>query len=178
MVITTPKRKESKKKRIERLKNLAEGTLAETQLVLQQTTVTQSDGEDGSKQMNPMVAKVFEIISSKDAASIRKFDLRRIGKPTKQKMGSEDSVAKNRNKEYEKKYMCPPKVKPSTMTDKEVKRRTGFRDLQHLLAYIVIVCNGDFCRIRTRCSVLTWFEEWVLYFEWSYGHTNVRVEDF
>ena len=126
VVTVTPERKESNKKRTERLNNLAEGTLAETQLVLQQTTETQADGKDGSKQMNPMAAKVFKISPSKDAAIKRKFDLRHIRKLTKQKMGNEDSAAKNRNKEYEKKYMCPPKVKPSTMTDKEVKRRTGF----------------------------------------------------
>ena len=24
---------------------------------------------------------------------------------------------------------------------------------------------------------MTWFEEWFLLFEWSYGHTNVRGQD-
>ena len=143
----TPKRKESNKKRTERLKNLAEGTLAETQLVLQQTTETQSDVKNGSNVMNPVAAKVFEITPSKDETSKRKFDLRRIGKPTKRKMGNEESAAKNANKEYEKKYMHPPKVKPNAMTDKEVKRQTGFKDLLHLLACVVIACNGDFCKI-------------------------------
>ena len=38
----------------------------------------------------------------------------------------------------EKKYECPPKVKPATMTDKEVKRRTGFNDRNTLL---VCVCH-------------------------------------
>ena len=27
--------------------------------------------------------------------------------------------------------------------DSEVKRRTGFKSLNHLLAFVVIVCNGD-----------------------------------
>ena len=78
------------------------------------------------------------------------------------------------SKVREKKYECPPKVKPATMADKEVKRQTGFKDRNTLLAYIVVICNGDFDRVRKRCTVLTWFEEWVLYFEWSCGHTNLR----
>ena len=166
VVAVPPKRNESNKKRTERLKNLAEGTLAETQMVLQQTSETHSDEEGDSKQINPMTAKVFEMTSTKDKTGKRKFSLLRIGKPKKRKMGNEGSAPKETKHEYEKKYMCPPKVKPTTMTDKQVKRRTGFKDCQHLLAYIIIVCNGDFCRIRKRCGVLTWFEEWVLYFEW------------
>ena len=63
------------------------------------------------------------------------------------------------------------------MTEKEVKRRTGFKDRNTLLAYIVVICNGDFNRVRMRCTVLTWFEKWVMYFEWSYGQTNLRTND-
>ena len=66
----------------------------------------------------------------------------------------------------EKKYECPPTV------DREVKKRTGFKNRTTLLTYIVVVCNEDFNRVRKRCTVLIWFEEWVLYFKWSCGHTN------
>lgn len=46
-----------------------------------------------------------------------------------------------------------------------------------MIAYIVIVCNGDFERIRKRKSPLTWFEEWFLYFEWKWHQTCRRQED-
>ena len=42
---------------------------------------------------------------------------------------------------------------------------------------MIIICNADFERIQKRASSLTWFEEWFLYFEWSYGHTCMREID-
>lgn len=40
-----------------------------------------------------------------------------------------------------------------------------------LLAYIIVICNGDFSRIRSRDSCLTWFEEWVFFLEFIRGKT-------
>jgi hypothetical protein len=70
----------------------------------------------------------------------------------------------------------PPTVLPS-MAASEVKRRTGFCDVSTLLAYVIVVCNGDFDRMRQKRTSLTWFEEWFLYFEWKYHITNVRQQD-
>ncbi len=42
-----------------------------------------------------------------------------------------------------------------------------------LLAYVIVVCNVDFDRIRKKRTSLTWFEEWFLYFEWKYHATNL-----
>jgi len=58
-----------------------------------------------------------------------------------------------------------------------VKRRTGFDGSSAMIAYIVIVCNGDFDRIKERRSSLTWFGEWFLYFEWKFGQTLRRQTD-
>ena len=63
------------------------------------------------------------------------------------------------------------------MSPSEVKRCMGFSDVSNLIEYIIVVCNSDFNRIQRRKTVLTWFEEWVFYFEWKFGHTNVRQED-
>ena len=46
-----------------------------------------------------------------------------------------------------------------------------------MIAYIVIVCNGDFDRMKERRSSLTWFEEWILYFEWKVDQTARRQID-
>mmetsp|Transcript_23884 Transcript_23884/g.47393 ORF Transcript_23884/g.47393 Transcript_23884/m.47393 type:complete len:169 (+) Transcript_23884:2255-2761(+) len=70
----------------------------------------------------------------------------------------------------------PPTVLP-TMDCSEVKRRTGFCNVSTLLAYVIVVCNGDFDRIRKRRTSLTWFEEWFLYLEWKYHATNLRQQD-
>ena len=69
-----------------------------------------------------------------------------------------------------------PLVNPS-MRASEVKRRTGFSSSLDLIAYVVTICNGDLELIRHRNSSLTWYEEWFLFFEFSYGHTAVRRID-
>ena len=70
-----------------------------------------------------------------------------------------------------------PVVKPGLVGDKEVKRRTGFATEGDLLAFIVIVCNGDLENIQDTVSVLSWYEEWFFYAEWIWGRTLVRWED-
>ena len=70
-----------------------------------------------------------------------------------------------------------PLVSPK-MPASIVKRRTGFVDAPTLIAYdVIIVCNGDFDRIRTRKTSLTWFEEWFMYLEREYNRTNIRAQD-
>ena len=63
------------------------------------------------------------------------------------------------------------------MPDSEVKRRTGFPDVSTMIAYIIVIFNGDFEKVRERRSPLTWFKEWFLLFEWKYGKTNRRQVD-
>lgn len=58
------------------------------------------------------------------------------------------------------------------MSDQEIKKRTGFESLKLMIAFIGIVCNGNtLTMIRTRFGRLTWFEEWMLYFEFVWGRS-------
>ena len=52
------------------------------------------------------------------------------------------------------------------MSDKEIKRRTGFTSEAALLSYIFVVYNGDIETVLKRTSSLTWYEEWFLVFEY------------
>ena len=61
---------------------------------------------------------------------------------------------------------APPAVQLG-MSNKEVKRRTGFPSEKALLTYIFVVCNGDISMIKDDGnSSLTWYEEWILHFEY------------
>ena len=42
-----------------------------------------------------------------------------------------------------------------TLTDDEVKRRTGFSDKQLMLAFIIMVCNGDHEKLTSTVTSLT-----------------------
>lgn len=61
--------------------------------------------------------------------------------------------------------------------DSEVKWRTGFQSLRHMLAYIVVVCNADDDKITYTDTSLTWLEEWFFYFEFLWGRTICRWVD-
>jgi hypothetical protein len=76
-----------------------------------------------------------------------------------------------------------PKVVPSVrigtnLPAKEVKRRTGFEDIASLLAFVTVVCDGDFEVMKKCVSIdLTWLEEWFLYFERIWGRSAMRFVD-
>lgn len=63
----------------------------------------------------------------------------------------------NQRKDRHENVRDPPKVTPllDANADEEVKRRTGFPTMQHLLAYIFVVCNGDFDVMTERRTILT-----------------------
>ena len=61
--------------------------------------------------------------------------------------------------------------------DSEVRRRTGFQNLDHLLAYTILLCNGDFEKMLDKKTRLTWFEEWIFFFEYEWGRTIGRWWD-
>jgi hypothetical protein len=58
-----------------------------------------------------------------------------------------------------------------------VKLVTVLPSLLLLLVFIVIVCNGSIEEMMVKNSSLTWFEEWVLYFEFVWGRTCIRGID-
>jgi hypothetical protein len=63
-----------------------------------------------------------------------------------------------------------------TKNDREVRGRTGFKNLTLLLSYVAVVCNGDIMRMMKCESSLTWFEEWFLLFQWICGLETHRME--
>mmetsp|Transcript_31596 Transcript_31596/g.76333 ORF Transcript_31596/g.76333 Transcript_31596/m.76333 type:complete len:492 (-) Transcript_31596:28-1503(-) len=71
-----------------------------------------------------------------------------------------------------------PCIKTNDLNPSEVKRRTGFRDLPNLLSYAMVVCGGDLECLFATSSKLTWLEEWLFFFEFKYGRTACRWQDF
>lgn len=50
------------------------------------------------------------------------------------------------------------------ITDRQVKKETGFKTRNMLLAFTIIACHGDMAEvIHTTTKHLTWFEEWYLF---------------
>ena len=69
-----------------------------------------------------------------------------------------------------------PAVRISNLDPAEVKRCTGFADVYMLLRFSLIVCNGDLDLMAATTSIsLTWFEEWFLYFEFTWGRRTLRL---
>ena len=69
-------------------------------------------------------------------------------------------------------------VRGIMMDENEISRRIGFKSREDLLAMIVIICNGDANKISDNTTKsLTWFEEWMLFFETLWGHAYQRWED-
>ena len=62
-------------------------------------------------------------------------------------------------------------------TDSEVKDRTGFNNMCHLISFIAIACNGDPEVMVDKISAMTWLEEWFYYFEDIWGRTIHRDVD-
>ena len=69
-----------------------------------------------------------------------------------------------------------PRVSPS-ISDIKVKQRTGFGGPIDMMVYTIIICNGDMEKVSQRSTSMTWFEEWLMYYEWTYGQTCRRNID-
>ena len=86
--------------------------------------------------------------------------------------GKKERIFKHDRIQKRKKHPAvnrPPTLTPGKISDKDVKFHTGFKSLKELLEYICVVCNGDLDKICHTTSCLTWFEEWVFYFEMMLG---------
>jgi hypothetical protein len=71
-----------------------------------------------------------------------------------------------------------PAVKPMSISDTMIKNRTGFGNEGEMMAFIIVVCNADMEKINsTVTSHLTWYEEWMLYFEAIWGKTHTSWDD-
>jgi hypothetical protein len=123
----------------------------------------------------PVTLNVAGIVPTKRRSGEWNWQFTRVdNKKTTNAEGAKSDQQKHRR--YVMKQRQTPKVLP-LIKDSDVKRRTGFAAASDLIAYVITICNADFDRIQKRTSSLTWFEEWFLFFEWSYGHTCVRQCD-
>ena len=66
---------------------------------------------------------------------------------------------------------------PPGLEDSEIKRITGFINELHMLSYITVVCNSNFNGIGYLPSLLSWYEEWLLYLEMVWGKSIQRWID-
>lgn len=73
------------------------------------------------------------------------------------------------------KPLAAPVVTPTTLSDIEVHAQTGFASLMLLLSFIVVVCNGNITMMMQQEKLLTWFEEWFLYFQWEWGWESTTL---
>ena len=162
-----------------RKRKVAEAEAAEAMLLVQQIAERHS-ADDAATPMNPSIAANAGFVESKKAPkapphSKRLFKVVRVGKPSYPNRKTESSPNKKSTPRNNASRQLPKVL--LSISDKEVKRKTGFPSRSSLLAYIIVVCNGDFDRIRQRRSPLTWFEEWFRYFEWKWHQTCRRQED-
>jgi hypothetical protein len=72
--------------------------------------------------------------------------------------------------------MC--RIKLEALTPGEVKRRTGFRDLKHLLCYAAVVYGGNLDEMAKTATKMTWLEELVLYFDFTWHRSKPRWQDY
>jgi hypothetical protein len=98
-------------------------------------------------------------------------------KRTVRELTNENKCGNVTNKNNKQPWEDEPVVDPCKITAKEVKRRSGFEDLESLLAYVTLICNGDIDMMCIRTTSLTWFEEWMMYAEYIWGRTGTRWAD-
>ena len=51
-------------------------------------------------------------------------------------------------------------------TDKQIQEMTGFLSWFHIIAYIILICNGNLVTMTEKMCRLTWLEEWLLALTW------------
>ena len=71
-----------------------------------------------------------------------------------------------------------PQITLDSLTPDEVKRRTGFSDLKHMLSYTAIIYGGDLKELAKTVTKMTFLEEIVLAYEFSYGRSKIRLEEY
>ena len=124
----------------------------------------------------------------KMANNVETDDLNAIDSNVLQEAGMEACVSNSSNESVKVCRIKPnePKVgyndfeacmHPMRTNDYDVKQQTGFNTMFRLLSFVMILCNGCLKEMQSRKTNLTWFEKWFLYFEWAYGHKNVKLTD-
>ena len=80
------------------------------------------------------------------------------------------STTNRKDKDVKSKPHYPsPTLLPFSVSDDEIKQRTGFQSEIAMLSFALITCNGNFDLLKQTNSILIWYEEWFLYFEINMG---------
>ena len=130
---------ETEVERERRMKEEAQANEASAWMMAQQ--VIECSSRDASQPISPSVSIAAGLLPSKDPTdkhprSKKLFKWSTVSSPRKKSTPSSQSLQRrtvNDNVKYN----------PATISDEEVKRRTGFSSINNLLAYIIIICNGD-----------------------------------
>jgi hypothetical protein len=54
-------------------------------------------------------------------------------------------------------------------SDNFIKHHTGFKSLSCMMCYIMVICKGDVEKMMKKTTLLTYFEEWLMYFQITWG---------
>lgn len=65
----------------------------------------------------------------------------------------------------------------SETTNKYMKMSTGFPTKASFIAFLCVLCNGEIEAINKRVSTLTWYEEWLSYFQITWCKHVMRWQD-
>ncbi len=68
-------------------------------------------------------------------------------------------------------------LKIAGLDDDYIHETTGFKSKMSMLAFISVICKADLTKMFATVSQLTWFEEWVFYFQTIYGRKFRRWID-
>ena len=165
-------------------------------LLLQAQMTTPSKESSRTSDINPVIREVAGIRTASTAGKGRKRLRKSFGfnheETNEKKAKSEEKNKNDRNDDASflrviggqagKTFLqsidfLKPFVCPGLLSNAEVKRRTGFTNEKQMMAFLLIVCNGDLKVVCETTSHMTWCEEWVFYFEWVWGETLTRWQD-
>ena len=162
----------------------AEGEVAESKLMTYQILESQDREKFRVPSMKALLKVGEEVVRTPGKRASRSFTCEVVdSRPKKVQPAEQKKKPKPAKSSEQQQQPKPPTAsQPPCITmltsDREVKRRTGYSSMKHMLAAIIIFTNGDAERMRKWSTPLTWLEEWFLYFEWIYHKSFGRMIDF
>ena len=156
------------KQQEEEKKNNIVGELASTRLDLYQSFEDSLDKEE-LKYMNPTLVNAAGLdvhLDKKCNKSKKNMSTIRMS----QKIFTTAVVGGIKAREG-RRSGTPPVVHSNELSPNIVYAGSGFKDVNALLTFVIIVSNGDIDKMTTKISRLTWFEEWFVFFELMHAKT-------
>jgi hypothetical protein len=141
-----------------------------------------------TKQKNNNVPALFHLPVVADIGRINKglANDRRLSRDCQNSIENKENVHPNKNGDKEIGYEILKEdgendqktiIKIKDLTDAHVKMMTGFSSLVAMIGFIIVVSDGKFERIQSTTTKLTWFEEWMVFFEVVWCKSSKRWVD-